>query len=271
MKLPLFFAFATAASVVASGPPSGGPPRPPHHPAKPSTTTVAPVPTPSLPPPTNYGILLFPAFQALDIFGPLDILNTLAMQRTLNLSLISTTYNPVTTKHQMMGINSTFGEDIVPTHTFDNPPNNLEVLIVPGGAGTRAPALDPYIQYIKEVYPSLRYLISVCTGAALLARAGVLNGHRATGNKRAWAFVTSQVNATEADIHWISHARWIQSGNIWTTSGVAAGIDGVFDFVKTVYGEAVALDVANGIEYERQLDWRHDPFADLYNLTDINP
>ncbi|KAF9036360.1 class I glutamine amidotransferase-like protein [Panaeolus papilionaceus] len=273
MKCSILIVLSLTAAVLANGPPGGHP----LHPPKPTRTTLlpssSPSPVPSLPLPTNYGVLLFPAFQALDVFGPLDVLSSPALKIAVNLSIISTSYDPVITKHQMMGINSTFGEAIVPTHTFDNPPNNLEVLIVPGGMGTRAPSpqLDPYVKYIKEVYPSLRYLISVCTGAALVARSGVLNGHSATGNKLSWAFVTSQVNATEANIHWISHARWVQSGNIWTTSGVAAGIDGVFDFVKTVYGETVASNIANGIEYERELDWKRDPFADLYNLTDVNP
>lgn len=224
--------------------------------------------------PVNYGILLYPGFQALDVFGPLDILNMLSLQTSLNLSVIAGTYDPVNTIPKLSNIfNSTFGESVVPTHTLSNPPRNLDVLLVPGGFGTRVPVteLALHVDYIKQVYPSLQYFISICTGAALAARSGVLNGHSVTGNKKAWDFVTSQVNATEAEIHWISHARWVHDGNIWSTSGVAAGIDGVFDFVKTVYGEDVAKGIADGIEYERQLDWRHDPFADLYNLTDVNP
>ncbi|CAA7270117.1 unnamed protein product [Cyclocybe aegerita] len=223
-----------------------------------------------LPLPQNYGVVLFPAFQALDVFGPLDILNLLSISQPLNLAVLAPTLDPVSTKPRMTThANSNFSQSIIPTHTFDNPPSDLEVLIVPGGIGTRAPSpeLDAHVAFIKETYPKLRYLVGVCTGVGLMSRTGILDGKKATGNKRSWAWVTAQSNK----VHWIAHARWIRSGNIWTTSGVAAGIDGMFDFVKTVYGEEVALNLANGLEYERELDWQNDPFATLYNLTDVLP
>lgn len=126
-------------------------------------------------------MVLFPAFQAIDVFGPLDALNILSFTQQLNLTLISTTLDPVSTKPlsaAMNVVNSSFGESIVPTHTFDNAPE-LDVLIVPGGVGTRAPAaqLEPAIQFVKERFPTLKYFISVCTGAGIAARAGVLDGN----------------------------------------------------------------------------------------------
>lgn len=77
-------------------------------------------------------------------------------------------------------------EFIQPTHTFDTAPADIEVLIVPGGLGNRLPPAVPVVDYIRKVYPSLRYLITVCTGSGLAARAGVLDGKKATTNK--WAF-----------------------------------------------------------------------------------
>lgn len=110
--------------------------------------------------PTRFGHILFPGFQALDVFGPLDALNPLSLQFTINLKLFSTTLNPVATEKTAWWkslINSTFGESVLPTHTFNTAPE-LDVLIVPGGLGTRAPAplLDPAIAFIKDRYPSLR-------------------------------------------------------------------------------------------------------------------
>ncbi|KAF8148398.1 class I glutamine amidotransferase-like protein [Crassisporium funariophilum] len=227
----------------------------------------APKPLPK--PPSRYAILLFPAFQALDVFGPLDILNSIAFfSSPLNLSLIAPTLDPVSTQPRMpTALSHNFSESVVPTHTFAHPPSDIEVLIVPGGAGTRAPApeLDAHVAYIKSVYPKLRYLISVCTGVGLVARTGVLEGHRATGNKRAWAWVMAQGGRRT---YWVPHARWVRSGNIWTTSGIAAGMDGVFDFVRVVYGEEVAKSTADALEYVREMDWTNDPFAALYNLTE---
>ena len=210
-------------------------------------------------------MLVFPSFQALDVFGPLDALNLLAFQFPINLSIIGPTLDPVTTKPQsaaMNSQNSNCSQSIVPTHTLGAPPEDLEVLIVPGGLGTRSPNINATIDYVAATYPSLRYLITVCTGASIAARAGVLDGRNATTNKAAYAWVTS----LRPNVHWISHARWVVDGNIWTTSGVSAGIDGMLAFMEEVYGANATSTVTNGMEYDRELDYTNDPFADLYGL-----
>jgi putative intracellular protease/amidase len=171
--------------------------------------------------PVKYGIVLFPSFTALDVFGPLDVLNAIALQNgTIDLAIIAATLAPVSTALRAMNTTgSNIGEPVVPTHTFDTAPTDLEVLLVPGGGGTRAPDLGPAIDYVRATYPSLKYIISVCTGATILARAGILDGRRATTNKKAWAWATS----TGPNTTWIPTARWVVDGNVWTTSGVAAG------------------------------------------------
>jgi putative intracellular protease/amidase len=186
-------------------------------------------------PPVNYGIIIFPSFQALDVFGPLDILNMVSADSPMSLSVIASTLEPVSTQLLNSTYNpagSRFAQSIVPTHTFAHPPKDLDVLIVPGGIGTRAepPALLDAIDYIKHEYPRLQYIMSVCTGATLLAHAGVLDGKKATTNKKAWAWATSQGPKVE----WVPAARWVTDGNVWTTSGVAAGLDGVYAFVGEI-------------------------------------
>ena len=64
----------------------------------------------------------------------------------------------------------------------------------------------------------------------------------------------------------MAHARWVVDGNIWTSSGVSAGIDCMLAFISEVYGEDVAKGIADGMEYERHTDPTWDPFADLYGL-----
>ncbi|ESK92899.1 dj-1 family protein [Moniliophthora roreri MCA 2997] len=217
--------------------------------------------------PVDYGMIVFPAFEALDVFGPLDALNILASDYPMNLHIISSTLDPVSTKPRSPAMNthnSNFSQAIVPTHNFTHPPPKLDVLFVPGGMGTRAPApeLDAHIAFIRETYPSLQYIVSVCTGSWLLARAGVLDGKNATSNKRAWAGTAGLGNGT----NWITHARWVQDGNIWTSSGVSAGIDGTLAWIAAVFGETVANDTANYMEYVRHLNASDDPFAELYGL-----
>ncbi|CZR70004.1 related to ThiJ/PfpI family protein [Phialocephala subalpina] len=230
--------------------------------------------------PTRYGVALFPDFEAIDIFGPLDALNAVAYSYQINLTLISTTLDPVTAKPQsaaMNLLNSSFGESIVPTHTFDTAPE-LDVLLIPGGLGTRAPPpqLDPLIAFIKERFPTLKHLITVCTGAGLAARAGVLDGKYATANKKAWASTI----AWGPKVRWVAQARWVQDGNVLSIIFINVNeshlnkcfrwSDITIAFIEAVYGNMTATSIANGMEYVRHLNSTDDPFAALNGLTNVN-
>lgn len=221
-------------------------------------------------PPSRFGLVLFPTFQPLDVFGPLGVLNTLALQRQLDLSIIAATLDPVSTAATIFNPHhSTFAQSVTPTHTFASPPDGIEVLIVPGGFGTRAPEpeLAEMIDYVRRVYPSLRYIISVCTGSSILARAGVLDGRKATTNKRAW----SEMAAHGPRTHWIAKARWVKDGNVYTSSGVSAGTDATLAWVSDVYGEETAAGLAAAIEHNRVKDPEDDPFASHWGAEDVLP
>jgi transcriptional regulator GlxA family with amidase domain len=117
------------------------------------------------------------------------------------------------------------------------------------------------IESTKNVYPSLKYLITVCNGSVLVARAGVLDGKRATTNKSAW-----KLTEERPQVNWVSHARWVVDGNIWSSFGISPRLDVTFAFISTVYGATVAEEVANMLEYERHTDPSWDPFAELAGL-----
>ncbi|KAE8376145.1 class I glutamine amidotransferase-like protein [Aspergillus bertholletiae] len=212
--------------------------------------------------PLRVGIALFPGFQALDAFGPLDCLNVLSTTHPLTLSVLSSTLDPVTSKTSMTSPHA-IGQQIVPTHTFATAPP-LDVLLVPGGVGTResSPAVLDTIAFIQKTYPSLKYLITVCTGSGLAALAGVLDGRKATSNK----MVFHEMKALRPQVDWVPRARWVTDGNIWTASGVTAGIDLTLAWVAEVYGKDRATAIANEIEHTPHSDASHDPFADLYGL-----
>ncbi|RSL95384.1 hypothetical protein CEP52_012083 [Fusarium oligoseptatum] len=209
-------------------------------------------------PPTKYAVALFRGFQALDVFGPIDALNYMSRTRSISLSLsmLHTSLEPVTTL-----LDSTpgqIGQSVVPTHTYDNAPEDIEVLLVPGGMGTRdAENIARVRQFIKERYPKLRYLLTVCTGSAIAAQSGVLDGREATSNKRSWSWVVSQ----GPKVKWVKEARWVVADNIWTSSGISAGIDMIFPFIAKQYGQDVADHTAIGLEYVRNTDPTVDPFA----------
>lgn len=221
------------------------------------------------PKPVNFGVVVFPAFQQLDVFGPLDALSLLSRSHTMNLYTIAATLDPVSSRkltpdesggYQPPPSKSpSFGTTILPTHTFATCPPDLDVLLIPGGQGTRAqsPAISAAIEFISQRFPELQYLITVCTGSALAARAGVLDGRRATTNKIAYDAVT----ALRPQVDWVRRARWVRDGNVWTSSGISAGVDVTFAWIEDVYGADVARDVADRMEYTRNTDPDNDPFA----------
>ncbi|MCJ1438492.1 hypothetical protein MMC27_007882 [Xylographa pallens] len=203
----------------------------------------------------SIGVLLFPHFQALDVFGPIDALNILSEDHPLTLSLIARTLDPMRTS------SGTFTQLILPTHTFATAPP-LDVLLVPGGPGARSSDMQPAVDFIASVYPSLQYLISVCTGAPLVARTGLVDGMRATTNKRAWEWVIGQ----RPQVKWVARARWVVDRKWWSSSGVSAGLDVAFAWMGHVWGQEVAEDVSVKMEYTRWKEGTRDPFADVYGL-----
>ncbi|OHW91751.1 dj-1 family protein [Colletotrichum incanum] len=234
---------------------------------RPPTASAPPEPT-STPKalPKNFGMIIYRAYEMLDVFGPLDALGLLARMHQLNLYMISETMDPVTVEPvsaAMNAKNSSFFPVILPTHTYATAPKDIEVLMVPGGLWTRSPNLNATISYIRTTYPRLRYLISICTGASVVARAGVLDGRRATTNKASWADTIVHGPRTE----WVPKARWVVDGNVWTSSGVSAGIDATLAFIEEVYGAANATYISDLMEYDWHRDSTWDPYSEKFNAT----
>lgn len=166
----------------------------------------------------NIGVVLFRAFDMFDVFGPLEVLQMLALQeQQMDLHFIAETLDPVTTEPAAMNpFNSSFWPVVPVTNTF-NDDIDLDLLLIPGGAGVRAPNLQPVDDYIKRMFPKVKVLMTVCTGSALAARTGVMDGHLATTNKKAWDSMTGW----RKEVQWVSPARFVIDGKVWSSSGVS--------------------------------------------------
>jgi transcriptional regulator GlxA family with amidase domain len=208
----------------------------------------------------HYGLVLFPGFELLDTFGPLEFFHTLANTHPAELHILASTLEPVSTRRASEK-NTKFVQKVLPTHTFADPPPQLDVVLVPGGWGTYDPNEDA-VAFIRDTYPRLKYILSVCTGASFLRRAGLLAGRRATTNKAVWNTETSD----SPEVDWQPVARWVADGNVWTASGVAAGMDMTLAFIAETYGLDVAERVANGSEYDWHRDASWDPFAAIFKV-----
>lgn len=186
----------------------------------------------------------------------------MSRQFKLNLSLIAETLDPVSTSVSTDGLNpkdSDFGQSVVPSHTFANAPP-LDVLIIPGGVGTRIASIKSTVDFVAATYPRVQYCITVCTGSGVLARTGHLDGKRATTNKARWDITT----ALGPKVQWVKQARWVVDGNVWTSAGISAGIDVTLAFIEMIHGREVVESVSNTMEYERHEDSTWDPFTAVY-------
>lgn len=219
-------------------------------------------------PPVNWAVALFNSFDSMDVIGPLNPLFYAAFSRKLNLALIAETLDPVYVQpvsDDLNTQNSSFWLSVNPTHTFDEPPADIDVLLVPGGPGAQIGNVTKVVEFVRETYPRVQYLITTCTGSAIAARAGVLDGKRATTNKAAWDMVVTM----GPDVKWVSPARWTVDGNIWTSSGVTSGLDLIFAFMDEVYGEEVTRRIQGVTEYDRHTDPCDDPFAEWHGVEPI--
>lgn len=199
----------------------------------------------------------------------------------MTLSIIAKQLGPVSNRvptHEMTGSDgatflmseTTLDPSIVATHTFATAPKDLDVILVPGGGGNRlfeiAGKVDTSIEdFLVSRYPSLKYLVSVCTGSATLARAGLLDGRKATSNKAAWSWVMTHGK----NVTWVPTARWVVDGNVWTSSGVAAGMDMTYAFLREYFGmdDASVPTMINRIEYAPHTDPHWDPFSVVFNVS----
>jgi putative intracellular protease/amidase len=106
----------------------------------------------------------------------------------ITLSIITTTQalEPVSPA-QAGDVGAVLAQSINPQYTIYDAPEDLEVLLIPGGVGS-SNVSDDAVAWVSQMVPKLRYLITVCTGADIAARAGALCGLRATTNKQAWVW-----------------------------------------------------------------------------------
>lgn len=146
----------------------------------------------------------------------------------------------------------------IATESFTAIPANIDTLFIPGGQGARILIQHTdFINQLKLLAQKSQYVLTVCTGSALLAKTGLLNGRRATSNKRAFDWVKTSSSQT----HWVEKARWITDGKYYTSSGISAGMDMALAFVQDRVDKNTAQQIATRIEYHWQQDSQQDEFC----------
>jgi transcriptional regulator GlxA family with amidase domain len=190
------------------------------------------------------GIVLFEYIEVLDFCGPFEVFSATRLneerrreeQSPFEVLLVAEKNKPVVTAG---------GMKVIPDHTFENCPK-LNILVVPGGWGTRKELKNPaMLNWLRLRASEVETLTSVCTGSMLLGFAGLLNGCHATTHWRSldWMRESFPAVTVEYDKH------VVEDGRILTSAGISAGIDMALKVVERYCGEEIARATARYMEY----------------------
>ena len=196
--------------------------------------------------------LVFPGFETLDYFGPIEMLGGFGTETEI--ITVAKTIDPVPSCH---------GQRIVIDKTISEK-NDYDLLFIPGGdAALTAAKDDEFMSWIAHASANAERVMAVCTGTVLLGMTGVLDGRKATTNKMDF----NDTVHLAPKVEWVKEARWVEDGKFFTSSGVSAGMDMALAVMADLFGMEFADRMALGCEYEWHKDAGRDPFAKLAGLV----
>jgi transcriptional regulator GlxA family with amidase domain len=187
---------------------------------------------------TNYGVLVFDGAEELDFAGPWEVFTTSSMVRDQADSVFLIAERPEP-------IRCAKGLRVLPDCTLGDHPA-VDVLLVPGGLGTRREVSNPVItDWIRATAATATWTTSVCTGVLLLHEAGPARGRRVATH---YAF--EDTLEARGDVTVVRDARYVVDGNLVTSQGVSAGIDMALWLIGCLHGRDHSRAVRRHIQYE---------------------
>jgi transcriptional regulator GlxA family with amidase domain len=185
-------------------------------------------------------ILLYPGVQSLDVTGPLEVFAG-AHRLIEETRRAAQGYEVITVSRDGRPLRTSSGLTVTPDARLQDAPRKIDTLIVPGGQGRRDAEHDQaLLDWIAGASSAARRTASVCTGAFLLARAGLLDGRRATTHWASARELQSSFPAVQVDADPI----YIRAGDVWTSAGVTAGMDLALALVEEDLDRDAALLIA---------------------------
>ena len=192
------------------------------------------------PAPRRVAILAYPGVQSLDVTGPLEVLDGASRliaasgrpERAYEVRLYAPGGEPLSTSS---------GLTLVPDASLEGSPPKLDTLIVAGGAGHRHAAADAaLVRWVTRAAARARRTASVCTGAFVLAEAGLLDGRCATTH---WS-AAAELARRHPDVAVDPEPIFVRDGDVWTSAGVTAGMDLALALVEEDLDRGAALTIA---------------------------
>ena len=177
-------------------------------------------------------VLLFDGAEIIDYAGPWEVFG----QAGFKIFTVAENSKP---------IDAVFGQRLIPDYTFGNAPS-ADIILVPGGRGSRsAMQNEAVLKWLQQRAQTSNYTMSVCTGALILGKAGLLDGLTATTFHDAFDLLSQAAPKT----HVVSDQRYVDNGKIITTAGLSSGIDGALHLVSKIKGKGFAQATALTLEY----------------------
>ncbi|OWZ23960.1 ThiJ/PfpI family protein [Phytophthora megakarya] len=205
--------------------------------------------------PLVIGVIVFDGVVQQDYIGVTSYLEQLptVCDQPVKFFTISLTSGPLRCRNPLG-----FGMPLYATHGFEDVKEHIDILVIPGGRGRlEMQKHEAFIKFLKGIAQTATFVLTVCTGSAILATTGLLDDKQATTNKLAYQDVVE----AHPTVNWIHKARWVQDGKIWTSSGVTAGMDMAYAFMTSTYGVDAAVTMARYLENVPNTDPNDDPFA----------
>jgi transcriptional regulator GlxA family with amidase domain len=186
------------------------------------------------------GIPVYEGVDSLDVFGPYEMFKWVPAKCGLEVYLVSADGCPVTTVN---------GVKFEVHGSFADYPE-LDVVWIPGGAPEALAKMmsspeSSFFNYLRQVAQKARWVCSVCEGALLAARAGLLDGHTVTTH---WAFMSCLAQFADVSVA-DGHPRFVRSGNRLTGGGISSGLDEALELIKLLFGEDAATAVQLTTQY----------------------
>lgn len=187
----------------------------------------------------NVAIFLYNGVEVLDFAGPAEVFAATRINgwAPFHVYTMAATTEPIISQGFI---------DVVPDYSVQNCPKP-DIMVLPGGGTSNALQNPAVMNWIEETAQELDVAMSVCTGAFILAKAGMLDGKKAT----TWHGAIERFRAFAPNTEVLKNTRFVDNGTVVTTAGVSAGIDGALHLVSRFWGEDVARATARYMEYDK--------------------
>ncbi|KAF1336819.1 Thij/pfpi family protein, partial [Globisporangium splendens] len=205
--------------------------------------------------PLVIGVIIYEGVMQLDFIGPTAYLEVLQL---LGVPVTFHTISHVQGDTNSRSLNPAGFMPLFASKGYQDAPTRFDILLIPGAKHCYDLAKDPgFKEYIRTAAEQSTHVLTVCTGSGILAQTGLLDGKNATTNKVEY----DVIERSYPSVKWIRKARWVVDGKIWTSSGVAAGMDMAHAFIAHQYGKDAADTLARIMETVPNTDPSNDPFA----------